>query len=67
MSFKLIKKLGKGGEGSVFEVKNNFDMQHYAIKRISNKIFYITILILILLFDNYNKKNNYSNTKIKPN
>ena len=32
--FTIIKKLGKGGEGSVFEVKNNFDMQHYAIKRI---------------------------------
>ena len=32
--FTVIKKLGKGGEGSVFEVKNNFDMQHYAIKRI---------------------------------
>ena len=32
--FTIIKKLGKGGEGTVFEVKNNFDMQHYAIKRI---------------------------------
>jgi hypothetical protein len=32
--FTVIKKLGKGGEGTVFEVKNNFDMQHYAIKRI---------------------------------
>ena len=32
--FTIIKKLGKGGQGTVFEVKNNFDMQHYAIKRI---------------------------------
>jgi len=31
--FIIIKKLGQGGEGTVFEVKNKFDQQSYAIKR----------------------------------
>ena len=31
--FIIIKKLGQGGEGAVFEVRNKFDQQLYAIKR----------------------------------
>ena len=31
--FTVVKKLGQGGEGAVFEVVNNCDKQHYAIKR----------------------------------
>ena len=31
--FQIIKKLGQGGEGAVYEVKNYWDSQHYAIKR----------------------------------
>ena len=32
--FKIIEKLGQGGEGAVFKVMNNWDKQYYAIKRI---------------------------------
>ncbi len=32
--FIFIKKLGQGGEGAVFKVRNKFDQQLYAIKRI---------------------------------
>ncbi len=36
--FKIIKKLGQGGEGAVFEVMNLWDRQHYAIKRMKIKV-----------------------------
>ena len=32
--FKIIEKLGQGGEGAVFKVMNNWDKQYYAVKRI---------------------------------
>ena len=32
--FKIIEKLGQGGEGAVFKVMNNWDKQLYAVKRI---------------------------------
>jgi hypothetical protein len=32
--FTIIEKIGEGGEGSVFKVKNNFDGMLYAIKKV---------------------------------
>ena len=32
--FKIIEKLGQGGEGAVFKVMNIWDKQYYAVKRI---------------------------------
>ena len=36
--FTIIKKLGQGGEGAVFKVRNNWDKVLYAIKIIKTKI-----------------------------
>ena len=36
--FTIIKKLGQGGEGAVFKVRNNWDKVLYAIKIIKSKI-----------------------------
>lgn len=33
--FQIIKKIGEGGGGSVYKVRNNFDGMYYAIKKVT--------------------------------